>query len=76
MQPLPWSDPCLRFSSAPVVDDGQSTEELQTTSVVSDAPASGESMGLGHVQLAEQVWMCTFCHHLGMNTYLCAGVLV
>lgn len=57
MQPLPWSDPSLRFSSAPVVDNSQATEGFQTISVVvPDAPASNEGMGHGHAQQTEQVW--------------------
>lgn len=37
MQPLPWSDPSLRFASAPVFDNEQAAEELQTTSAAGNA---------------------------------------
>lgn len=40
MQPLPWSDPSLRFTSAPVFDNEQATEELQTTSASVNADST------------------------------------
>lgn len=57
MQPLPWSDPSLRFSSAPVVDDDEQAEEFQTTSAsaFASATASSEDTTLSMLQQAEQV---------------------
>lgn len=53
MQPLPWIDPSLRFSSAPVVNDEQATEELQAPSA--STLADREDTGATVVQQEEQV---------------------
>ena len=53
MQPLPWGDPSVRFSSAPVIDDESATEELQAVSA--SATADSQGTGADVVQQEEQV---------------------
>ena len=53
MQPLPWGDPSLRFSSAPVIDDELATEELQ------EIPASTTADTEDTVVVQQEEEVCT-----------------
>ena len=74
MQPLPWSDPSLRFSSAPVVNDEHATEELQAPSAA--ALADREDTGATEVQ--QEVQVCAvhdqFQHTQNTNACMTASV--